>query len=440
MAGDFSEWGGGGGISSAIGDLNTLATTSMHQQATLRDQQMLPGDLQLQRGKLAQQPAELFKTLAETRQLIAKAGLEEQTLEQVGIYSKALKAFALGEQNKQGLVDPDTGVITPSRGLTPPKPSEVLLKLSNLAGESGYVSGMIDMAGKATTMSGHESADRLTKAREAEHQHQIDQGKMDWLERNTRMFATSPQGWANVNEQYRQKFGEFSPFSGVQWTPDLSDELGDYTLSFKQKKDQEFKDQKQDDLNDYRDSNSRLTKTITEINKTVEKIQGAQNETKAKSGGKPYEPTKASIQSIVSMAREDLEEANPDLYKGANKQIVDRWARDVASVAQDIRQKNRTIEPGVAESQAYQQMKGALLVVPGKAAVNYYLSPNEPAVPGKVKYDAGGTAQNITKTTETTVALPSPSDRVQDKTYTLNGRQVIWDPKGDPGKPWRLAQ
>lgn len=413
---DFSEWGGGGGVSTAINDLNTMSQTNARDA-------LLPGQLAAQPVDLAHtqaltrrldsqtmsEPAHMLNTLAQANLHMEQAGLAKQGREQTERLVVDMKKWAADQQ---------AGI---DAGKPPPSLTEATTSMAMMAAGAGAPKAALDLLHLGSQNYGHDNTRFLNKLKAEEQQHKTEQAEMDWFERTVRQ-VNNDKDWEDARAAFSLKFGQPAPFGNLPFTPELRDKVADLTLTHKQKLDQDFKQQRQDDLQAARDARNQLGQAQLRVREQAAQLAEEKFKSTVKSGGKlTGEPSKQSLEAVRSLVKED----NPKALSADNLDTTNIFIRDVASEAKNLRLTNPAIKPGVAESMAYQKMKDSLNIVEGEDKT--FLGVPYGKKPNKAEYDP---LANSTP--------PEPGKRVVGKTEFTNAQGTyVWTKVGDKAG-WKL--
>ncbi len=408
---DFSEWGGGGGISSAIADQHTIAQTGLTQAQTAMSQAQLP----YVPGKMY---AETLNALAQAGLHTADAGLKQEALMQTRAMSQAMKD-AMAKRQSSGVADSTD-------------PTDLFIDMAGGMVRSALSVGATNDAqhwsSALNQAVGHKNTALETAAKAAREELLGQTQAFDLAARQVDMISALPldrqvEAYNMMNRHFAQQGKKPVPWADLQWSPQTAELIKQGALSQKEKANQDYKDTLLDLKEQALREKIRYDQQLVDARKTTADLQRERDEAKAKLGGKDVGmPSKTEL----DLARAVVLQNYPDL-KSMDLSTI---STDIAAQAKWMRTKRPgayTLEQSINKTFMENKDKIETTVAPPKT----FLGMDIPGTGGeKTSQYVGNT---IGKTPE--LALPAPSN-VKDfvpNRYYLNpqGKVYQWAKKPD---------
>lgn len=335
---DFAEWGGGGGISSAIADQNTIALTGLHNAQTAMAEAQLPYI-----GRKMQ--ADIMNTLATAGLHTVDTSIKQEALRRTKALADEMQRLASGDQSTTagGSTDPTDMMMGMSKNMV------------QASMRAGAVQDAEQWAGRYTQMQGHKNTalKQAAQAKMAENRERLQD--FDEVSRRVDMIQALPldqqiPAYNDMNRYFEAKRKEPVPWANLQWSPQTAEILKNAALTQKQKIDAQFKDERAQYLQDRTSSILDLREQKLELDKQKAENDRLRREKLDKvAGDKAATPSKDEVNAARDLIRSDY----PDI-KGPDLQSA---AEDIAFKAKDLRTKNPGVSPAEARARAYLDVK-----------------------------------------------------------------------------------
>jgi len=364
---DFSEWGGGGGVSSAIADQGIMSQTNARNA-------MLPGALQLQQAEIQMQPAKMMNLMAESGLRLAEAGLKNEALRQTKLMSAAMSSMSQGPGTDQGTsTGPDGQPTTDQTGnvIKTNTPIDAMINaqsnMLNVAMKNGAVDAAMHVASNLQALMGH--AATLQK-NQWEMKHQEHVANLDKIQRAGALLngVDDQDSFDNAASQWYKEFKEPAPFANpnnpnwaLPYSPKIVDSLQQKTLSYKDKL---AADNREATLALKEDNLARMQRyndTIADLRRQVVQVSQDREQRLATTGGKVSEPNPRQVQDAA-----DYIQAEDPRFKdlsGDNLKLFNVFAKDVTYEANKIRKANPGIKYSESLAQAFDKNKDRLDII-----------------------------------------------------------------------------
>jgi hypothetical protein len=328
MAGE--TFGAPAGISQAIGDMNQLSQMSARNFGVAREQQLLPGELALQQGQIAQQPVDMFgkAMLGALRKAQAQKAEQDYRLQR-----------SLGEAISKMASDPNA----------PKDMADFTSRIAEIAAKVEDPNSAIEWAGKAVVMQGHKAKlkEIETQSMHAEHLAKLD--AFDYAARAMN-FAQNQEDLDTVNKTIHERWPQQGklPWEGRPFTPALKQQIIDSSMSSAKNADLDYKEAVQKLREQQFDDKKRHESLLEDIRKKLADITEEREKRLEKNGGKVVgNPSKAGLESVNRLIKKDYPNAPLD------DPTVQDFANSIESAVMTATNNNHSLDPVTTRNKIY---------------------------------------------------------------------------------------
>ncbi len=314
---DFSEWGGGGGISAAINDQQTIAHTGLlDAQVGLTNahtamQQAELQDMPLKRQKMA---ADITNTLAMAGLHTTDTSLKQEALRRSQAMSQKMQEMGQNPGNSGG------------------DPTDMMIGLASdmvkTAMSVGAVNDAEHWTGALNQLVGHKNT-AMMHAAQAKHAEQLERiSDYDDIARQVRTIQALPldqqvPAYNDMNRYFTKKRGEPVPWLGMQWSPQTAKVLEEQALSQKDKELADFRQQKNDEINARKQAELTVKETQAMLREAKAARDQDQKDAATKIAGlKAEAPPKEEVAAASALIKKQFPDIDPDALSLAAPDIA----------------------------------------------------------------------------------------------------------------------